>query len=339
MGGREDMLKREDPQRVGIGMEELGLKPGAALADAAAALLTQQKQNWEMLRGNFAGLAGVQTREFYLDGYSVRVQFNPGRLTSSAARVDERSIRERKCFLCMAHLPAEQRGVPFGDRFMVLCNPFPIFPEHFTIPHCDHVPQRIGGELTSFLQLANDLAPRYTVFYNGPRCGASAPDHLHFQAGTRTFMPIEDQYAKLRTECGAVVRSSGSATLVAVDGGGRRFVAVEGSDRADVEKLVAGYCVRLQDIAGGDDEAMMNIIAWYDAASWIVLIFPRVKHRPSFYFAEGDERLLISPAAVDLGGVSITPIEADFRKVTREHLRMMLDEVVVSPAAFAETLE
>jgi hypothetical protein len=332
------MATREVIGRVSIGLEALGLPAGAPVAEVAAALLRQQQGSWEMLGTNFTNLARVQTRQFRFGGYQVRVQFNPGRLTSSAARVDDRSIRERKCFLCLPHLPPEQRGVPYGGRFMILCNPFPIFPEHFTIPHVDHVPQRIGGELGAFIALARDLAPRYSVFYNGPRCGASAPDHLHFQAGTRQFMPIEGQYARLRAE-GKEVRVAGSARTIAIEGGGRRCVAVEGADAGDVERAVAEYIAVLQRATEDADEAMMNLIAWHEGGSWVVLIFPRAKHRPSFYFAEGDERLLISPAAVDLGGVSITPLEADFRKVTHEHLAVMYQEVLLSRTEFFESVE
>ena len=212
-----------------IGLDELGVPAGASIADCAFQLLQQQRSTWELLRTGYEGLSRVQTRQFRFGGYQVRVQFNPGRLTSSAARVDDRSIRERTCFLCLQNLPEQQRGIPYGDRFMILCNPFPIFPEHFTIPHRDHVPQRIEGRIGLLLGLARDLAPRYTVFYNGPRCGASAPDHLHFQAGSRQFMPIEGQYARLRAECGEEMPSVGPATVLAIDGAERRFVAIEGT--------------------------------------------------------------------------------------------------------------
>ncbi|CAG0968944.1 hypothetical protein ARNL5_01526 [Anaerolineae bacterium] len=329
----------DDRARVSIPVETLGVAADAPLAEVAAGLLRQQQATWELLRTNVAGLANIRTRQFRFGGYHVRVQFNPGRLTSSAARVDERSVRERKCFLCLPHLPSEQRGVLYAGRFMLLCNPYPIFPEHFTIPHVEHVPQRIAGELGAFIALARDLAPRYSVFYNGPRCGASAPDHLHFQAGTRQFMPIEGQYARLRAAEGKVVRTDGTAQVIAIEGGGRRLVAFEGTDAGDVERVVAEYCTVLQGITEDVEEAMMNLIAWYEGGSWVVLLFPRAKHRPSFYFAEGDERLLISPAAVDLGGVSITPVEADFRKVTHEHLATMYQEVQLSRAEFHESIE
>lgn len=333
------MGAREDRARVSIPLEALGVTAGAPLAEIAAGLLRQQQETWELLRTNVANLATVRTRGFRFGGYQVRVQFNPGRLTSSAARVDERSIRERKCFLCLPHLPPEQRGVLSAGRFMLLCNPYPIFPEHFTIPHVDHVPQRIVPELGAFVALARDLAPRYSVFYNGPRCGASAPDHLHFQAGTRLFMPLEGHYARMRDSEGKVVRMTGTARMMAIEGGGRRFVAFEGTAAEDVERAVAEYCAVLQGITEDVEEAMMNLIAWYEDGTWVVLLFPRAKHRPSFYFAEGDERLLISPAAVDMGGVSITPVEADFRRVTHVHLATMYEEVQLSRAEFSESIE
>src|SRR5262249_53172402 len=129
------------------------------------------------------------------------VQFNPARIASTGAKVDAKAIRERKCFLCDANRPPEQRDVPFlGGRYKVLCNPFPIFPEHFTIPSTEHRPQRIAEAFGDFLDLAAAMSPRYTVFYNGPKSGASAPDHLHFQAGDRGWMPIEGELEKLRGE-------------------------------------------------------------------------------------------------------------------------------------------
>lgn len=332
------MADAADVARVGITPADLGVTPEASLAAQARALLAQQKRTWDLLRDGYATLAGVRTRQFRFDGYQVRVQFNPGRLTSSSARVDDRSIRERRCFLCLPHLPEPQRGIPFGDRFMLLCNPFPIFPEHFTIPTLDHVPQRIAGEAGTMLGLARALAPLYTVFYNGPRCGASAPDHLHFQAGSRGFMPIEGQLARLRAEHGRAIDAGAGVTAHAVEGGARRFVVFTATDGAAAAVAVDRYMVRLGAITDEADEPMVNIIAWYDDERWTVLVFPRAKHRPSFFFAEGDERLLISPAAVDLGGVSITPVDADFHKVRHEHLATMYQEVLLSKSEFAESI-
>ncbi|MCC6396228.1 MAG: DUF4922 domain-containing protein, partial [Bacteroidetes bacterium] len=296
-------------RRVTVTPKELAPFGGVAdsWADLAHALFVQQKHTWEMLRAGYASLESVQTRHFQVDGCEVLIQFNPGRLTSSAANVDEQSIRERRCFLCVHNLPEGQRGLVYGERYILLCNPFPILPQHFTIPRIDHVPQRLDNEIGVFLNLTRDLAPRFSTFYNGARCGASAPDHLHFQAGTRMHMPLESEYTRLREERGTVMVSTDTHRAVAIEGGGRRFLALEGRDPDALRQSLQRYLFALQELKGETDEPMVNLIAWYDTLTWYVLVFPRVQHRPSFFFAEGDARLLISPAAVDLGGVSVTP--------------------------------
>ena len=277
----------------------------------------------------------MQTRPFEFDGFAVKVQFNPGRITSSSAKVDEKSIRERKCFLCMSHLPAEQRGVSFGDEFVILCNPFPIFPEHFTIPHVDHVLQRIDGSFGILLELARAMGERYTLFYNGPRCGASAPDHMHFQAGLKGFMPLDTEYPEIVRRFGRVVRESAGFRSVAVDGYLRRFVALESTSRDLLDREFALLAARLKAVLSEGEEPMMNVLVSYESG-WRVVVFPRRRHRPSFFFAEGEEKMLISPAAVDLGGVCITPVERDFHRVTREDIVKMFEEVTLGKEGFAE---
>jgi len=171
---------------------------GNGPANQAHALLDQQKQTWEMLRNGYDTLRTVRTRVFEFEGFQIKVQFNPGRMTSTVAKVDATSIKERKCFLCTGNLPPAQRGIPSNGDYLVLCNPFPIFPEHFTISSVSHTPQLIRGSFAALLNLIRDLGSRYTVLYNGPRCGASAPDHLHFQAGNRAYLPIDAEYETLK---------------------------------------------------------------------------------------------------------------------------------------------
>jgi hypothetical protein len=322
--------------RVLITLVELGFAgEETSFSSIAGSLLKQQRDVWPLLRGGYASLGSVQTREFHFNDSVIKVQFNPGRITSSSAKVDEKSIRGRKCFLCLPNLPEEQRGVGFGDAYVILCNPFPIFPEHFTIPHRDHIPQRIDTSFGVLLDLTKAMGERYTVFYNGPRCGASAPDHLHFQAGLKGFMPLDNEYGSFFHRYGRVVRESGDVRCIAVNGCLRRFVALESSSRAALEREFAAILARLQVIAGGSDEPMLNILAMYEGG-WRILVFPRARHRPSFFFAEGDEKILISPAAVDLGGVCITPLEKDFHRVTREHLVTMFEEIAVGEKEFGE---
>ena len=301
------------------------------LATRSHQLLLQQRSEWKLLRDNVAALGSVQVRSVALDGFDLKIQFNPARLVSTGAKIDPKTIRERKCFLCDANRPREQRGLPFGEDYTVLCNPFPIFPEHFTIPHREHRLQLIAGAFGDLLDLARAMSPRYTVFYNGPRAGASAPDHLHFQAGDRGWMPIEAEAERLadqRVAASKNLRVTASKSL-------RPFVLVASEDRAAVIRAFEAIHRNLANIAPDPDEPSMNVVAWFDEGrGYRVLVLPRAKHRPSFYFAEGDEKIMLSPGTVDLGGVCIVPIEHDYRKITRAHLEQMLREVMLAPEPF-----
>ena len=149
---------------------------GDPLAGIAISLLQEQKSKWQLLADAYRSLDSVKVREIHCDGFSTLLQFNPKRIVSTSANVDEKSVHERKCFLCPQNLPDEQKGVLYREGFLVLCNPAPIFPYHFTISTVQHTPQEIGKFVGTFLSLAKELSPEFTVFYNGPRCGASAPD-------------------------------------------------------------------------------------------------------------------------------------------------------------------
>jgi len=305
------------------------------LAAQAKRLLEEQVGEWALLRDNIAALASVKTRTVGVGDFAMKIQFNPARISSTAAKTDARSIGERKCFLCDANRPPEQRGLPFGDSYLVLCNPFPIFPEHFTITHRVHRPQRIKDNFGDLLDLARAMSPRYTVFYNGPKCGASAPDHLHFQAGDRGFMTIESEYDRLKGE--PIAQRTGCRLFAPPSL--RPFIAIESADREALLAIFHTLYVQLNEIIPDPEEPMMNILAWHDAAEWRVIVLPRSKHRPSFYFAEGDKKILLSPASVDLGGVCIVPLEHDYLKLDRAHLEQMLREVMLRPDTVARLVE
>lgn len=304
-----------------------------SLAPAAEALLGSQRRGWPTARDNYAALAGVRTRELDVGGLRFRLQFNPARIVSTGAKVDAAAIAARPCFLCRKNLPPEQRAVPFGDDFDLLVNPFPILPEHFTVPHRDHVPQRLEAEaVTRMLELSRGLGEDHLVFYNGPKCGASAPDHLHFQAGNASSLPFEREIDPLAKTYG---RPAGLATLL-VASPLRPFVLVLSTDAAVASTAVLRAVAAWGRAAGqsaGDDEPMVNVLAWYAAPVHRVAILPRVRHRPSFYFAEADEKILLSPASIDLGGLCVCPVERDFDRLTPAHLQQMLAEVCPDPAA------
>jgi ATP adenylyltransferase/5',5'''-P-1,P-4-tetraphosphate phosphorylase II len=308
-------------------------------ASQTKALLVQQKSAWEQLAAGYRSLNTVEGKTFGFDGFDIKVQFNPGRITSSSARVDPKSIKERPCFLCAENLPADQRGIRYRDDYIILCNPFPIFPEHFTIPHVRHLPQRITGEVFStMLEISRDLGKYYTVFYNGPRCGASAPDHLHFQAGTRGFMILENEISSLKEKYGQEILKRDNITITALDDTLRRYITVESTGKDLITNAFYRFYEAYASLTADDEEPMMNILSLYnpDDTDWRVIIFPREKHRPSFYFAEGDENILLSPAAVDFGGVLITPLEKDFRKITRGVIVRMFEEVSFGKEKFKQ---
>jgi len=301
---------------------------GDNLADQALALLAQQKTVWQQLADGYNSLETVQVREFDFDNFSLKVQFNPGRIISSSAKVDKKSIKERKCFLCLNNLPPDQRGIPYNDDYLILCNPFPIFPQHFTIPHIQHIPQLIAGTFDALLKLSKDVGKHLTVFYNGPKCGASAPDHLHFQAGNKGFMVIEDQYETLKGVYGTELYSGDDIQITAIDDSLRRFIGIESSNNRLIENVFKQF-YSLYDKQSTEDEPMMNIISYYNTAKsmWRVLFIPRGNHRPSFYYIDGEEKILLSPASVDFGGVLITPVENDFNRLTKDHIIQMFGEV------------
>lgn len=285
-------------------------------------LTEQQLATWETARRNYEALAHVQLKEVDVRGVRYRVQFNPARIVSSVARVDDRSLRERRCFLCPANRPAEQQGIPFRGHYQLLLNPFPIFPRHLTIVEDEHTPQRIATRVDDMLELAR-LLTDYTVFYNGPRCGASAPDHAHFQAGSRGFMPIESQWRTLRQ---TQIDTCGTARLLRLDDAPRHTLVITSPSATDAEQLFRRVYDALP-VAPGEEEPMLNLLALYEPAGWALFVFPRRKHRPSCYFAEGDARLLCSPASVDLGGVFILPREEDFLRIGSHEIEEMLNEV------------
>jgi hypothetical protein len=309
---------------------------GNTQAGKAHALLEQQKGVWELLRNGYDTLRTVRTRAFEFDGFQIKVQFNPGRLTSTVAKVDAASIKVRKCFLCTENLPPAQRGIPCDGEYLMLCNPFPIFPEHFTISSVRHTPQLILDSFAALLRLTRDLGSRYTVFYNGPRCGASAPDHLHFQAGNRSHLPIDAEYDLVKVKLGSRLVQSGVLRAYAFENYLRCHVAFESPDATLLQRAFGALYEVLQDGGPAGEEPMMNILGFYTNGEWRIHVFPRAKHRPAFYFKEGDEKLLISPAAVELAGICTTPREQDFERVTREHIVEMYYEVCVSADKFAD---
>lgn len=294
------------------------------LSQDIKALFTDQLENWPQAKANYEALKNVKSKDFDFGKYSIRVQFNPARIQSSAAKVDAKSIQERKCFLCPANLPSEQKGIPFGSAYQVLVNPFPIFSQHFTIPTYQHTDQLILDRFGDMLDLAREIDDN-TIFYNGPKCGASAPDHAHFQAGVKGFLPIEKDINRISKE---TIYSKEGITVYAITEYLRNFFLLQASDKDQAVSFFKQLYTML-DMKDDNKEPMMNIVAWYEQNEWYIAVFPRAKHRPDCFYAEGDDNLLISPASVDLGGVFITPLEKDFLKITEKDIETILKEICI----------
>ena len=318
-----------------IKIEELSsYKHGDTLSDLALALIKQQIASWELPARNYQALQGVEVKELKVSGLTMKVQFNSSRIVSSSAKVDAKSIRERKCFLCSDHLPQQQKGLLFEDAYLILVNPFPIFTKHLTIPALKHTDQLIRLRLGDMLELSRSLYD-FVIFYNGPKCGASAPDHMHFQAGNKGFMPLEKDWDQLYRAQAVPVVSQPDITVSRLPGYHHAMLVLESEDKNAIlawfEKIYTLLPV-LQD----EPEPMMNLLCRYEEGTWTLWVFPRKLHRPRQYFAEGDDNLLISPASVDLGGVFITPLEKDFRKISAADIEDILGQISLDAADFEE---
>lgn len=290
--------------------------------DAALQLYHEQLRTWKTAYVNYQALSLVQTREISVNDICYRIQYNAARIVSSDAKVDAASIARRPCFLCASHRPIEQKSIPLLGHYELLVNPYPIFPEHFTLVEKAHVPQRIAPRMADMLQLAY-LLSHYTVFYNGPCCGASAPDHAHFQAGTRGFLPIEDVW---RQQIDKELAKMAGATLYCLADTPRATLVIE-ADQVEAASRMFHMVYQALPVLQGEVEPRMNILTLFQNGHWEIFIFPRSKHRPACYSAVGKARLLSSPASVDLGGVFVLPREEDFRKITAPDITQILSEV------------
>lgn len=293
-------------------------------SDRINELFSNQLNSWELAGKNYRDLSKVRTKKLVFGGCEILVQFNPGRITSSSARVDESSVKQRPCFLCGSNRPKEQKGISIGDDMIILVNPFPIFRRHLTISSVLHSDQRIRNNFSRMLSLSQSMH-LYTVFYNGPQSGASAPDHLHFQAGNIGFMPIEMDFEVRRHA--SIVSSEPGLEIWKWAGYQRGIITLTGNNREKIVGAFGNLYGQFALIQPERPEPMMNILSGYSADEWTIHIFPRKKHRPEQFFLQGEGKLLISPAAVDLGGVLITPREEDFEKITAEDVTDIFSQV------------
>src|ERR1700683_83093 len=281
-------------------------------------LFARQMRAWPQLAKGHEVLPRAKTRRVRIDWFDVLIRHIPHRVGSTTAPVDRESIAKRPCFLCAGNLPAEEEGVQFDQDFTIYCNPFPIVDHHLTIAHREHSLQRIANQFGIMLDLAAAL-PGYFVIYNRPECGASAPDHMHFQAGSRGLFPIEQDTA--------------SVSGLTVPNYGRNVFLLRGADRSALIHRIERAIELLAETTAKRPEPLVNLAVFYENGVWVAYLFPRGKHRPEVFYTR---ELTVSPASIDLCGIFVVPAAADFERITAEGIAAIFREVTLSDDQFHE---
>jgi hypothetical protein len=294
------------------------------------------------LQESYDGLAALETRHIQMGDSYVLIQHNPWRIRSTAAPVDDASVRARGCFLCPENLPSPEKGIAYQD-LVFLCNPFPILDRHLSIVTRNHDSQVIKGHLDALMVLARELSPDYFLLYNGPECGASAPDHLHFQACRLPLLPIEETVR--RGDSGEAescrlcdFQSPGTFEIFTIQDCNRTVIVFRGGDEYEVANWVYRVLGRL---AGDspDREPMINLICRFEAGRWSVYLFPRSRHRPSCFYLEEARRVMISPGAIDMAGVLVIPERGGFERATADLIEQVFAEVSSNYDVINELME
>lgn len=320
-------------------------------ADEADSFFRNELQSWPEAAERYQAVREqMQNRALPIDGHLVlEAQWNPARMVSTGARVDSKSVAQRPCFLCDKNRPVQQHSLPTEQCFQVLVNPFPILPQHFTIPMRRHTPQHLYPHLQTMRRLAWSMS-RSIVFYNGPLCGASCPDHMHLQAGSRGVVPLERDWVRYeaglqRISPSQAMHAGADAASAATDARSGLYllttyacpVLVLRSQPDEDDRVLSLRVYDALPVHPNEHEPRLNVVCWRQQGAegltdeLITLVFPRAKHRPDCYYAEGEKQLLVSPGALDMCGLLVTPREQDFRRITPLMAASILREVTLSP--------
>ena len=287
------------------------------------AFFTHQLDTWDEIRQRYEALKHVGLKQL---GHR-QLQYNPARMVSTGAQIDRQTIAQRACFLCEKNRPEEQLTIDLGDDFELMVNPFPVLPMHFTIVRKTHVPQTILENYTEIHRLL-ELFPELFVFYNGPMSGASAPDHMHFQAGIGQELPLMTVLRKLEKELQVLIKQENGSSLSMFNTVSFNVFVIK-SKAQETEMALFKQLYAAMPVREGEKEPRMNIVAWRDGSEDVIVVLPRDNHRPACYFEEGDRRMVISPGALDMAGLIITPREEDFNRMSEDKLISILKEVSI----------
>ena len=292
----------------------------------------RQLETWAEVRQRYRELNHVETRELSNGTATVVLQWNPARMVSTGAKIDSRSISERPCFLCAQNRPKQQLKRTIDGKWELLVNPFPILPMHFTLPTLKHTPQAIKGMYGEIYRLLT-AHPELVVLYNGPKCGASAPDHAHLQAGIPGMLPLIDSWQRLSRELNTVVRLTDNDDISIISECPYPALLIR-SHTAEVGEQLFRQLYTALPRRDDETEPMMNIVAWRRGDEFLSVVFPRWKHRPDCY-----GEVMVSPGAIDMAGLIITPRQEDFQKLTAEQVLAILEEVSLPKDEFDTVVE
>ena len=297
----------------------------------------RQLEKWDDARRRYQDLRNVKTRELQLGTSTFKVQFNPARIVSTGAKIDKQTLAERPCFLCEQNRPKEQVKKSIDGQYDLLVNPYPILPIHFTIPSVKHEPQLIRNSYGEIHKLLAEY-PSMMVFYNGPKCGASAPDHAHFQAGTSGVLPLQMAWQRLSRNLKPILNLNNEESISLIEEYPSPALLIHSKSEYGGEQLFIRLYEALP-LPEGEPEPMLNIVSWRHDNDYYSVVFPRKKHRPDCYYAEGCNQYIISPGALDMAGFIVTPRKEDFDRLTPEIASDILNEVSLQPDELQQVID
>lgn len=312
-----------------------------SLAQQVEALEMRQKDNWPLACSNYAALDNAQVRDLPLGESLVVLEYNPERRRSAEAPVDAAALAARPCFLCRSGQPAEQEMVEWGSgRYKIQVNPYPIFPRHLTISATEHVaqslydPRRVGD----MFALARELQD-YVIFYNGPRCGASAPHHFHYQAGMKGIMPLCDEVMnELAWPDENRIEGNDEGFIAYSQRFGRFLFMIKSEQQVQAELYFARLQVAMMMSSGLMDEPMQNLLCWVADGEYYLVVVPRRKHRPDCY-GRGEGKMLLSPASTEMGGLWVVAVKEDYDSLTAPVLQKLYDELCIDNATAVSIID
>jgi hypothetical protein len=290
----------------------------------------RQINDWPLLNKNYAGLRSVLEKEFHFDGFEIKLQFNPERIRSAVAKKEE----IRPCFLCKENRPKEQETISILS-YSILANPYPIFPGHLTIPDQRHLPQLIANRVENLLDLTKNLSG-FSLLYNGPQSGASVPDHFHFQAVQKGFLPLERDILSFPGK--KLLWEDSLGRIYRMDDYLRKCLIYESKEKEWLLQQFEQLTKQLPLSHPTEEEPQWNLVSLYEQDRWHLVVFPRKQHRPAQFYEEGEKQILISPGVVDFAGVLISVRKEDFDKMNPDLIRDIYSQLTLSDEDYVHLL-